>query len=147
MRAFVVLAETLSVIAGDHDQRRWLGATCRDRGRDPANLRIGILEAENRELRPAAEDFLEARTLWRELAEPLREAATSNELGLAYSYMGELAAAREALESALALWRDLGERFNEGLTRSNFCFLEQRSGALPAHERPMSRCGRAGGRA
>ena len=93
---------------------------------------IAMVEAEERELRPAAEDYSRALALWRELADPHREAATLNELGLTRLYTGETKAAREALQSALALWQRLGERFDEGLTRSNLCSVDHINGALPA---------------
>jgi len=93
---------------------------------------IAGLEAEDRDLRPAAEDYSGALAIWRELADPYREAATLNELGVARSYMGESEAAREALRSAHALWQRLGERFDEGLSGGNLCYLELTGGALPA---------------
>ncbi|HEY7215587.1 MAG TPA: tetratricopeptide repeat protein, partial [Thermoanaerobaculia bacterium] len=103
---------------------------------------VALLEAEERELRPAAEDYSQALALWRELADPYREAATLNELGLTRAYIGEVDKARESLRSALALWQRLGERFGEALTRNNLCYLELTSGALSAaltcYEEPLA---------
>jgi CHAT domain-containing protein/tetratricopeptide (TPR) repeat protein len=103
--------------------RRW-EADCLDA--------IGVLEAEERELRPAADDYSRALALWRELGDPHREAATLNELGLTRSYIGNAAAAREALQGAVTLWQRLGEPFDEGLSQGNLCFLDLTGGALPA---------------
>src|SRR4051794_4110717 len=91
---------------------------------------VGVLEAEEREMKPAVEAYSRALALWQEIGDPYREAALLNERGITRSYIGEVDAAREDLQNALAQWQLAGDRYGEAMTRNGLCYLKA-SGSLP----------------
>jgi CHAT domain-containing protein/tetratricopeptide (TPR) repeat protein len=102
--------------------------------------------AESR--RKAILKYEEALPLWRDAGEKTGEAQTFNEMGVAYSGLGEPKRAVEFYSQAMPLWRALGDRTNEAITLTNMGTAYWRFGesqkALDSHGQAL-RLARAAG--
>jgi predicted ATPase/class 3 adenylate cyclase len=91
---------------------------------------LGMLLAQQSELREAAALFERCLAIWRDAGDRDQEAKELNSLGITYGYLGKLDDARSLLEDSAAISREIGSDLRLATALTNLGLLEITAGNL-----------------